>query len=481
MREFGGKRALAARASRGAVLATAIALLALAGVALTACGGVGGSSATASTASKHLEATSSSAVVSSGFASASLSVPAGNGAAPFNVPHVLRIPKGWSAEVWARVPEARFALWTPQHDLLVSAADSGEVVELLPGAKPSAKPRQRVLLTGLTMPQGMAFDTVNGVRVLYVAQSNQIDRYRWSSDGTLGLRTVVVADLPDMGPTGEDVHRLKSLTIGPDHTIYVSIGSASNAKAPEAGQLPPRATILSFAASGSHMRVVGRGVRNGEGLAFAPDGSLWTAVNERDEVPYPFHRSFGGIAEAFGHVIPAYVNEHPPDEIARLTSGRNLGWPYCNPDPDDTPGQPERGLHFANLGFVADAVTNPGEKVLDCAKLEPVERGLPAHSAPLGLTFLEGSAIASPWSGGAVLATHGSWDRTVPRAPALLWLPWKSRGRTLGEPVALVSGFQELTGARWGRPVDAVPGPEGALYVTDDQAGAVYRFAPRAR
>jgi glucose/arabinose dehydrogenase len=393
-------------------------------------------------------------------------VPNGNGAAPFDVAHTLSIPTGWSAEVWARVPSARFALWTP--------------VELIPsGGSTAGPPRQRVLLSGLTMPQGMVFDTLNGVRVLYIAQSNQIDRYPWRPGGTLGPRTVVVADLPDTGPPNEDTHRLKSLAIGADHTIYVSVGSVSNAKAPDPHQFPPRATILSFGPDGSHLRVFARGVRNGEGLAFAPDGSLWTAVNERDEVTYPFHRAFGGLSEAFGQLVRSYVNEHPPDEIARLTPGRNLGWPFCNPDPDEEPGQPELGLHYANLGFVADAVTNPGESVLACAKLAPLQRGLPAHSAPLGLTFLEGSKVALPLSGGAVLATHGSWDRTPPRAPAVLWLPWDAAGHTLGEPVTLIGGFQLASGVRWGRPVDAVPGPEGALYVTDDLAGAVYRIGPR--
>jgi glucose/arabinose dehydrogenase len=458
-----------------------IVLLALVTASLDACGSGSPASATASNALRATVALGSSATVGGSFAPVALSVPSGNGAAPFNVAHTLTVPGGWSAEVWARVPAARFELWTPEHDLLVSAADTGEIVKLSPAATRAGKPRQRVLLSGLTMPQGMAFDTLDGVRVLYVAQSNQIDRYRWIAGGRLGPVSVVVANLPDTGPPEEDTHRLKSLAIAPNHTIYVSVGSVSNAKAPDPRQYPPRATILSFTPDGTHMRVFARGVRNGEGLAFAPDGSLWTAVNERDEVTYPFHRPYGGLSEAFGQVVRDYVNEHPPDELARLTAGRNLGWPYCNPDPDDTPGEPQRGLHYAKLGFVADAVTNPGERVLDCASLRPLERGLPAHSAPLGLTFLQDTSIGAPWSDGAALAVHGSWDRTAPRAPAVLWLPWEGGAQTLGEPITLVGGFQASSGTRWGRPVDAVPGPEGALYVTDDLAGAVYRIGPNAR
>ncbi len=121
---------------------------------------------------------------------------------------------------------------------------------------------------------------------------------------------------------------------------------------------------------------------------------------------------------------------------------------------------------------------NPDGSVFDCAKLKPVERGLPAHSAPLGMSFLEDSKLPSPWSSGAVLAVHGSWNRQPPQPPAVLWLPWSPTTHLLGAPVTLVGGFQLTNGSRWGRPVDVVAGPDGALYVTDDTAGAVYRIVP---
>ncbi len=324
----------------------------------------------------------------------------------------------------------------------------------------------------------MAFESFKGAQFLYVAETNQIDRYVWRGNGTLGPRTILVRGLPDTDPSGDDVHRAKSIVISPDHTIYVTAGSASNATPTRVGESPPRAAILAYNRDGTHMRVFARGVRNGEGLSFAPDGSLWTAVNERDEVPYPFHRSYGGEAEAYGQVIEDYVNDHPADEIARLTPGRNLGWPFCDPDPDVTPGDPSTAMQYANLRFDDDAQTNPNGNVLNCSTLKPIERGLPAHSAPLGFNFLEKTKMAAPWSGGAVVAVHGSWDRTPPRAPAVLWLPWESKKRTLGAATPLVSGFQEPSGTRWGRPADAVAGPDGALYVTDDTAGAVYRIGP---
>lgn len=410
-------------------------------------------------------------------APATLIVPAGNGAAPFNATRTLNVPSGWGAEVWARVGNARFAAWTPQGHLLVSSSSSGQVLELTPAANHTAA-SQKVLISGLTAPQGLAFDVLEGVRVLYVAESNRIDRYVWTATGTLGARTVLVKGLPDEGKTGDDVHHVKTIVVGPDHTIYVTVGSASNATPPEPGESPPRASILSYRSDGSHMQVFASGVRNGEGLAFGPDGSLWTAVNERDEIPYPFHRAYGGFSDAFGKVIGQYVNDHPPDEIAKLSAGRNLGWPYCDPDPDAKPGNPETKLHYANLKFDADAQTNPGGAVLDCSTLAPIERGLPAHSAPLGFNFLQGTSIAGHYSHGAVVAAHGSWDRSPPRAPVVLWLPWKATRLTLGESRPMIEGFQEPSGARWGRPVDAVAGPDGSLYVTDDAAGAVYRVGP---
>ena len=98
-------------------------------------------------------------------------------------------------------------------------------------------------------------------------------------------------------------------------------------------------------------------------------------MNERDNETYPFHSSYAGHADAFGQVIQAYVNEHPPDEVVRVTAGRDLGWPYCNPDPDENhPTGP-----LAGVPLVADRVTSPGGIHLDCAAL-PRRAGLLGRS-----------------------------------------------------------------------------------------------------
>jgi glucose/arabinose dehydrogenase len=401
-----------------------------------------------------------------------LTVAPGEGGGSFASPRTLTVPAGWTAQVWARIPDARMEAWTPEGDLLVSEPDYSRIVEVTPGSGRAAG--WHTVLSHLTLPQGLAFARTGGQWVLYVGESDQIDRYPWGAGGIAGPRTVVAANLPDVDPHGDDNHREKDIAVAPDGTLYFNVGSSSNANPDDRSASPPRGTIMAVNPDGSDLRVVETGVRNGEGLAVAPDGSVWTAVNERDNIPYPFHSAYAGKSDAFGRVIRAYVDEHPPDEVVPVVPGRDLGWPYCNPDQDEN--RPPGSL--ADIPLVPDSVTNPDGTHLDCAALPPIEVGLPAHSAPLGLSFLEGSGLPAPWSGGAVVAVHGSWDRTPPRAPAVLWMPWDPTTHSLEPAITLVSGFQNADGLRWGRPVDVVAGPDGALYITDDAAGAVYRLMP---
>ena len=399
-------------------------------------------------------------------------MPESEDAAPFNKPRTLQVPQGWSARVWARVPGARMEAWTPERDLLVSQPGQGKIDELVPDRSGTGRPR--TLLRGLTEPQGMAFAKVAGHWVLYVAESDEIDSYPWGPHGIDGARTVVAGKLPDTDPSGDDVHRVKDVVVARNGTIYFEVGSSSNANPDDLTMNPSRAVIMSVRPDGTHLTVVERGVRNGEGLALAPDGVVWTAVNNRDNIPYPFHQPYGGHSDAFGRVIQSYVNNHPPDEVVPVVAGRNLGWPYCDPDQDQN--HPAGSL--MSVPFVANALTNPGGKRLNCAKLPRLNVGLPAHSAPLGMSFLDGTGVAAPWSGGAVIAAHGSWNRVPPRSPAVLWLAWNRSQHTLEPAITLVTGFQLANGSRWGRPADVVAGPGAALYVSDDTAGAIYRLAP---
>jgi glucose/arabinose dehydrogenase len=413
-----------------------------------------------------------SAAAKGGSVGVTVSVPAANRRGAFQGSQTITLPRGWRAEAWALVPGARLETWTPEGNLLVSIPTSSKIAELVPQRNRSAPPTQGTIISGIENAQGMAFDRVGGQEILYVAGSSEVDRFVWSH-GQPTSRSVFAGGLPDGG-----AHPLKNVAVAADHTVYFDIGSSSNAS-PESPSSTPRAAVMAYRPNGQRIRVFATGIRNGDGLSFAPDGTLWSAVNMRDDIAYPFHRSYGSASgDAYGKVIPGYVADHPSDEIARLTAGRNLGWPYCDPDPDVHPGVAGTAMNYGNPPFDADAQTNAGATALNCAKLPHINRGIPAHSAPLGFHFLQGSKLPAPWRNGAVVGVHGSWDRTPPRAPAVLWMPWQSRAHTLGPARTLVGGFQHSDGSRWGRAVDAVPGPDGALYVSDDAAGAVYRIVP---
>ncbi|MCV7278755.1 PQQ-dependent sugar dehydrogenase [Mycolicibacterium flavescens] len=372
--------------------------------------------------------------------------------APFDEPRKALIPAGWSMSVWARIPRARLMAWAPDGALLVSQPSTGTVLRLEPGTSP---PRQTTLLEGLDQPHGLTFvgDT------LYVAESDQVDAYVYVN-GAVTQRRTLADGLPDAKSPdlkGAYAHALKSVAVGPDGSVYFSIGSTGNISAEDRDADPPRASIMRIPPDGGPAEPFATGVRNGTGLAVAPDGALWTAVNNRDNVADP----------ATGEVTTEYVSGHPPESVARLTPGRELGWPFCNPD-----GGP------ADLPLIRDVQTNPDGDRLDCAALPPIEQSLPAHAAPLGMTFTDG-VLPGPYASGALIGVHGSWNREPPLAPEVAFFPW--RNGELADQQTLVSGFQADDGSRWGRPVAATVGPDGAVYVSDDYADAVYRLAPPGR
>lgn len=375
-----------------------------------------------------------------GVSTVTVTVPDQFSAAPFDQPRQAQVPTGWSLEVIARIPKARMAAWAPDGALLISVPATGQVV--------TVRPTQSTLLEGLDQPHGLAFVG----STLYVAESDQIDAYDYT-DGRAVNRRTIAGDLPDAKSPdlhGAYAHALKSVAIGADGAVYFSIGSTGNISAEDRIADPPRAAIMRVPPGGGRPEPFATGVRNGTGLAFAPDGALWTAVNNRDNVADP----------ATGQVNQDYVDEHPPESVAKLTAGRELGWPYCNPNGP------------APAALIRDVQTNPDGTEMDCAALAPIEQTLGAHSAPLGMSFAE---LPAPFGQGALVGVHGSWNREPPQAPEVSFFGW--RAGTLGEQQRLVGGFQNEDGTRWGRPVAAVAGPDGAVYITDDYAGAVYRLA----
>ncbi|MEU4161559.1 gluconolaconase [Actinoplanes sp. NPDC026670] len=398
------------------------------------------------------------------------------GSAPFDQARTVQAPPGWTVSVWARIPSARLLAWTPDRQLLVSRPKFGDVLALTPGADGTV-PAQRTLLSGLNQPHGLAFagDT------LYVAESDQVNSFAYNN-GQVADRKIVIGGLPDdKSPElrGAYSHALKSVAIGKDGSIYVSVGSTGNISEQDRDATPQRATILRTPAGGGTPTVFARGVRNGTGLAVDPDGAVWTAVNHRDNIQFPYELDYDGDGgKDNGDVMQAYVNDHPMEQLARLTEGRELGWPYCNSEPDVNPGDPKSPLSYTNRPFVLDLQTNVDGSKLDCSKLPPVEQGMGAHSAPLGLSFVSAPGLPGSYGPGALVGIHGSWNRKPPRPPEVSFYAW--RNGTLGPQQTLLTGFQLADGSRWGRPVMAVQGPDGALYVSDDHAGAVYRVTAPA-
>ncbi|BBX67267.1 PQQ-dependent sugar dehydrogenase [Mycolicibacterium psychrotolerans] len=396
-------------------------------------------------------ATTSSAPPATGADVVTVEVPPGLAQAPFDEPRQVQVPAGWTLSVWARTPRPRLSTWAPDGTLLVSVPSAGTVLRFTPRGSGAD---ESVLLDGLDQPHGLAFAGTT----LYVAQSNRVDAYDYRAGSATDPR--VVADgLPDAKSPdlrGAYAHALKSVAVGPDGAVFFSIGSTGNITAADRTANPPRATIMRVPPGGGPAEPFATGVRNGTGLAVAPDGALWTANNGRDNIADP----------RTGRVDPSYVSDHPREQLARLSPGRELGWPFCNPD-----GGP------ANLPLVRDVQTNADGSRMDCAALPPIEQSFAAHSAPLGLSFTTG-ALPEPYAQGALVGVHGSWNATPPREPEVSFFPW--RDGALGDQQTLVAGFQADDGSRWGRPVAAVTGPDGAVYITDDAADAIYRLAPRA-
>ena len=442
------------------------------GTALPPAGGItpGATGSSAAAASAGASATAPA------LAQATLQVPSGLGAAPLDEPRAVQAPVGWTVTVWARLDGARLEAWTPDGRLLVSRPKSGDVVVLDSSA--SGPPRQSTLVSGLEQPHGLAF----AGSTLYIAESDRVDAYDYRA-GSVGERRTVLDGLPDAKSPelgGAYAHALKSVAVGADGALYVSIGSSGNISAEDRDADPQRATILRVpppSTPAGMATVFARGVRNGTGLAVDPTGAVWTAVNNRDNIGYPYDRSYGsGGGSDLGKVLPAYVNDHPVEELAKLTAGRDLGWPFCNPEPDVDPGAPGSALTYTDLPFVRDIQTNPDGSKLDCSTLPRIEQGMGAHSAPLGLSFATSPGLPQPYGPGALVGIHGSWNRQPPRAPEVSFFPW--RNGTLGAQQTLLGGFQDADGNRWGRPVMAVQGPDDAVYVTDDSAGAIYRMQP---
>ena len=319
----------------------------------------------------------------------------------------------------------RFLRFTPTGDLLVSLPRSGQIVLLEADADGDAQSDGRVeLLSGLNRPHGL--DLYDGW--LYVAETDAVGRIRFdpASRRTRGSFERVVTGLPGGGN-----HWTRSLRFGPEGRMYLSIGSSCNA-CEESD--PRRATLMRFRPDGSGEEIYATGLRNAVGFDWRPGtGELFATDNGRDLLG----------------------DDTPPCELNRVVAGGFYGWPYAHGD-----NQPDPDLGAGQTAAIRDA-------------LAPAH-SFRAHNAPLGIAFVRGESAPAHLRGAALVALHGSWNRTRKDGYKVVSLHPHPDGSF--EERDFLVGFLEDEDVI-GRPVDVAEGPDGAFYVSDDYAGAIYRVS----
>jgi glucose/arabinose dehydrogenase len=341
----------------------------------------------------------------------------------------LKAPPGFHISVFAEeVDGARMMAFSPGGVLLVSESGEGKVVAL-PDPKHAGKAQRTVnVLSGLNEPHGLAFYEGK----LYVAENDQVRRYDWDEANLRAFNPKALADLPGSGG-----HSTRSLVFH-GSKMYVASGSSCNVCIEKD---PRRAAVVEFNPDGSGQKIFAKGLRNAVGLAVNPKtDTVWVTVNGRD-----------------------WLGDNlPPEVIVDLgKDGGDFGWPYCYGDrvPDSN-------------------FTKPGDN--RCKSVIAPKVQMQAHSAPLGLAFYEGSGFPAEYRNNIFVAFHGSWNRSVPTGYKVVRVKLDDKGQPQGGAEDFITGWLapgETKKGRWmGRPVGIVFGGDGAMYLSDDSAGVIYRI-----
>ena len=340
----------------------------------------------------------------------------------------VTLPPGFSIDVYAAdVPNARQMALSPGGTLFVSTRRLGNVYAVLDEDGDHEADRVLTLASGLNMPNGVAFRGGD----LYVAEVNRVLRY---DDVEADLETPpepVV--LNDEFPT-DRAHGWKFIAFGPDGRLYVPVGAPCNVCDHE-GTTPIYSTITSMNPDGSDVRIYARGVRNSVGFAWHPEtDELWFTNNGRDRL---------------GDSLPADTLNHAPEP------GLHFGFPFCH------------------QGDVQD----PEFDTRPCSEFRPPAQKLGPHVASLGMRFYTGGMFPAEYRNQIFIAEHGSWNRTPEAGHTGYRLTVaKLDGDQVTGYEVFAEGWLEPTNEWWGRPVDVQVMPDGALLVSDDTAGAIYRI-----
>jgi glucose/arabinose dehydrogenase len=293
--------------------------------------------------------------------------------------------------------------------------------------------QRSVLLSGLHSPFGMALkgDT------LYVGNTDSVMAFPFKvGDTKITAKGEKLFDLPANLPNN---HWARNLILSPDgQSLYVTIGSDSNIAEGGMDKEKGRAGIDQYDFATKQRINFAYGIRNPNGLAFNPiSGTLWMVVNERDQLG----------------------SDGPPDYLSTVDFGTFYGWP------------------FTFWGGIEDSRVPQVRPDLKQYTKRP-DYALGSHVAALGLAFNKGDAFGPPFSNGAFIGLHGSWNRSPSSGYKVIYVPFNERGFPTGaKPVDVLTGFLVEKEQAKGRPVGVIVTKAGALLVADDAGNTIWRVS----
>lgn len=342
----------------------------------------------------------------------------------------LRLPQGFVLTRFATgLDNARFLRVTERGDVVVSQPREGRVTLLLADTTGDGVSEGSIpLVSGLDRPHGLALRE----GYLYVAEMTAVGRIGFdaATGKTTGAFERVITGLPGGGN-----HWTRTIGFGPDGFLYVSVGSSCNVCI-EAD--PRRAAISRYDPATWQGKIFATGLRNSVGFA-------WRTVSDGTESETEL------IATDNGRDLLG--NDFPPCELNRIVEGGSYGWPFANGD------------------RVKDPDFGTGHEREIASSLPPIHT-FAAHNAPLGIAFLDSTATPAAYRGAALVALHGSWNRTSKDGYKVVSLHWDAAGNITQRD--FMTGFLKDENVS-GRPVDIAQGEDGTIYISDDYSGSVFR------